>query len=177
MLGHFHLTVKQWFSILKWFVYSALLLMTIVVQSVIFARTPIFGAKLQIVPVLLCCVCIREGPEQGGLFVLLGSLFYSLSGVDFGSIMILLLTFCCVFSAVLCSSLLVNRFYTAAICCFLTNLLNEGLIFPFKIFLSDIAPANFWRVLLPGAALSLLAFPVLYPLVKAISRIGGSHDL
>lgn len=177
MLKHFHMTRRQWLAILKWSVYAALLVMTIVIQSAILARTPVFGVKLQLVPILLCCVCVREGPERGGLFVLLGSLFYSQSGVEHGNIMILSLTVLCVLSAVLCSALLVSRFPSVAMCCFFTLLLNEGLLFPLKLVLSGVAPENLWRVLLPCVGLSMLAFPLLYLLVKAISKIGGEHEL
>lgn len=177
MLKHFHMTRRQWLGLLKWTLYAVTLLLTIVFQSVILSRLAIFGVRLHVVPLLLCCVCIREGPEKGGLFVLLGSLFWSLSGVDYGNLSILIVTVCAVLSAQLCTTVLANRFPAAALCCFVTTLLNELAIFAFKLILTDLAVSNLWRVLLPCVGLSMLGLPLLYLLVKAISRIGGDHGV
>lgn len=177
MLKHVHLTKRQWFGILKWSVYALLFLLSLVFQSVILTRLPLFGAKLSLIPLLLVCICIKEGPEAGGLFVLLAALFWSQSGVDMGNISLLTVTVCSVMSAVLCKTVLANRFLSAAICCFLATLLNDSLVFVFKLILTQIDPSNYLRVLLPGAALSMLLFPLAYLLVKAISKIGGDHGV
>lgn len=177
MLRHFHLTKRQWFGILKWSVYALLLLLAVVFQSVILSRLPVFGVRLNAIPILLVCVCLREGSEKGGLFVLLASTFWALSGVDMGNLLILSVTFCAVFSAILCRTVLSDRVISAAICCFVSLLLSESLVFAFKLLLSDIDAASYLRVLLPGAALSMLTFPLSYLLVKAISKIGGDHGV
>lgn len=152
-------------------------LLAIVWQSVVVSRITPFGCKLSTIPILLVCICLREGPEKGGLFVLLAALFWSLSGVDLGSLSLLAVTVLAVLSAVLCQTVLTNRFPTAAICCFVTTLLNDALIFAYKLVLGEVPVSALWRVLLPGAALSMLSFPLAYLLVKAIFRIGGQHGV
>ena len=58
------------------------------------------------------------------------------------------------------------------------GLLNESLIFAFKLILPPVvAPENYVRVLLPGVLLSLVTVPPMYWIVKAVSRIGVPHDL
>ena len=177
MFRHFYLTKRQWFGILKWTVYSLLFLLAIVGQSVILSRLSIFGAKINAIPILLVCICMREGPEKGGLFVLLAATFWALSGVDMGSLMMLTVTVCAVFSAVLYRTELVDRIISAAVCCLVTVLLSDSLVFAYKLLLGSVALDNYLKVLLPGVGLSMLSFPLSYLLVKWISRIGGDHGV
>ena len=177
MLKYFHLTRRQWLGLVRWLLYALTLLLTIVLQSVLLSRLPIFGVRLNVIPLLLCCICVREGAEKGGLFVLLGTLFWSCSGLDYGNLSILVVTVCSVLSAWLFATVLSARFPAVALCCFVTTLLNELAIFVFKLILTNLDPANLWQVLLPCAGLSMLGFVPLYLLVKAISRIGGDHGV
>ena len=177
MLQHFHLTRRQWFGILKWSVYGLLFLLTVVTQSSIISRLRPFGLKVSVVPILLVCICLREGPEKGGLFVLLAATFWALSGVDMGSLSLLVITVCAVLSAFLCQTVLADRIISAAVCCLVTMLLNASLIFAYKLMLGLVRPQSYLTVLLPSTLLSMLSFPVTYLLVKAISRIGGDHGV
>lgn len=177
MFRHFHLTRRQWLGLLRWGLYALLFLLTVVFQSVVLARLPVFGAKLTVIPTLLCCICIREGSEKGGLFVLLASLFWGLSGVDYGNLSIFLLPALCILFSELCSRLLSDRFFSVWICCLLTVLLHESVLFVFKLLLTNIAPTSYWEILLPGVAFSLLLYPLYYLLVKLISRIGGDYGV
>ena len=115
MFQHFHLTRRQWFGILKWSVYVLVFLLTVVTQSAILSRLRPFGLKFSVVPILLVCICLREGPEKGGLFVLLGATFYALSGVDMGNVSLLVVTVCAVLSAFLCQTVLADRIFSAAV--------------------------------------------------------------
>lgn len=178
MLKHVHLTKNQWKSILKWSVYCGVYLLVLLLQDVVLAKLPIFGAKLSPLPLYLVVVCIREGPERGGLFALLGSLFWYLSGVDYGNLSVAVLPIGAILSAVLCRAVLTVRLLPTCICCFAVSLLNESLIFAFKLILPPgIGSEYYLRVLLPGVVLSLALVPPLYFAVKAIGRIGAQHDL
>ena len=71
------------------------------------------------------------------------------------------------------------------------NWLCASAVFAFKLILppgasaanswqaktATISFSNYWRVLLPGIFLSMLVFPLLYVLIKAIGRIGVRHDV
>ena len=190
MFKHIHLTRLQRKGILKWSLYSLLFLLLLIVQTVVLATRPVFGAKLSLVPVCVCCVCIREGPEKGGLFALLASLFWCLSGEDYGNLALAVLPIGSILAAVLCRAVLTTRFVPTALCALAVSWLNATAVFAFKLILPPGASAangwqaktvtvsleNYWRVLLPAVFLSMLAFPLIYAAVKAVSRIGVQHE-
>lgn len=177
MLKHFHLTRRQWKAVLKWTIYSLLFLFVLIVQDVILSQYPIFGIKISWVPLFIVCVCIREGPESGGLFALLTALIWCLSGADYGNISVAVIPIGSILAAVLCRSVLTVRFFPTFLGGLAVSLINETLIFIFKVVLASVHMSNYLRVLLPGVALSLVLLPPLYFTVKAVSRIGGSDDV
>ena len=177
VLRHFHLTRTQWKRIFKWSVYGLFFLALLMLQTVVSAKSPVFGWKLCFVPVLLVCVCIQEGPESGGLFVLAGTVVWCLSGADYGNLTIVVLTVCAILASVLCRAVLNDRLLSVWLCVLLSCIVNDSVIFVFKLILTNVAARNYWRVLLPGAGLSSLSVFVIYPLVRLIHRIGGSHGI
>ena len=173
MLKYFHLTRLQWKSILKWSFYGLLTLLVLLMQTVIFAKLPVFGAKLIPLPGLIVCVCVREGPEKGGVYAILASLLWCLSGADFGNLSVAVIPVGSMLSAVLCREVLTLRFLPTALCCLAVSLLNAAVIFAFKLILPPtVALENLWEILLPGVAMSMAFVPLHYALVKLISRIG-----
>ncbi len=177
MLKHLHLTRRQWLGILRWTLYSLLLLFVLLTQTIVLSRKPVFGVKLAPVGVVLICVCIRECAEKGGLFALLGSLFWYMSGADYGCLSVAIIPVGAILAAMLCRTAFTQRLLSTALCCFVICLVNDLVIFAFKLLLEKLAAENLWRVLLPGTCLTMLAVPPVYLLVKLISRIGGKHDL
>ena len=177
MLKHLHLTRRQWLGVLRWTLYSLLLLFVLLAQTIILSRTPIFGAKLAPVSVVLICVCIREGAEKGGLFALLGSLFWYMSGADYGNLSVAILPVGAIFAALLCRTVFSQRLLSTVLCCFVICLFNDLAVFAFKLLLEKLALRNLWTVLLPCTFLTMLAVPPVYLAVKLISRIGGANDL
>ena len=178
MLKHVHLTKTQWKSILKWSLYALVYLLVLVLQGVVLGKLPVFGAKLSPLPLYLVIVCIREGPERGGLFVLLGTLLWYLSGADYGNLSLAILPIGSILAAILCRAVLTVRLMSTWVCCLLISLIHESLIFAFKLILPPgISPDYYLRVLVPGVLLSLVTVPLMYFAAKAISRIGVQHDL
>lgn len=178
MFKHLHLTRLQWLGILKWFLYGLLTLTVLLLQSVVLSQLPVFGAKLAPLPILIVCVCIREGPEKGGVYAILATLFWCLSGSDFGNVSVAIVPVGAILSAVLCRAVLTMRLLPVALCCLAVSLANESAIFLFKFILPpSVALSNYWRVLLPTVALSMLFLPIHYALVKRIGRIGVQDDL
>lgn len=167
---------------LKWSLYALLTLLVLLLQSVVLAKQPVLGTRLTPLPALIVCICIREGPEKGGLYAILATLFWCLSGGDFGNLSVAVIPVGAILSAVLCRAVLTLRFLPALLCCLAVSLLNDCVIFAFKLILPPtvplisnpptVAPENFWKVLLPGAALSAFFIPLHYALVKLIGRIG-----
>ncbi len=177
MLKHFHLTRRQWIAVLKWTIYALLFLTVLIVQDVILAKHPPFGLKLRLIPVYIVCVCVREGPEQGGLFALIASVIWCLSGADYGNLSVAILPIGSILGAVLCRAVLTVRFLPTFLCCAAVCLVNESVIFAFKLVLTAISPGQYLRALLPSVGLSLLSVPALYFPVKGVSRTGGRHDV
>ena len=177
MLKHFHMTRLQRLVVLRWTLYCLLFLFVLLTEDIVLGKLPVFGTKLHPLPLVIICVCIREGPESGGLFALLATVFWYLSGADYGNLSVAILPICSIIAAILCRSVLTIRFVTTLLSCFVISMLNESVIFVFKMLLSAVGPENFLLVLLPGVMLSLLTVPLLYLAAKAISRIGVRHDL
>ena len=173
MLKYFHLTRLQWKSILKWSFYGLLTLLCLLTQSVVLSQLPVWGTKLTPLPALIVCVCVREGPEKGGVYAILASLLWCLSGADFGNLSVAVIPVGAILSAVLCRAVLTLRFLPTLLCCLAVTLVNATVIFVFKLILPPtVALENYWRLLLPGAAVSMAFVPIHYGLVKLISRIG-----
>lgn len=173
MLKHFHLTKNQWLGILKWSLYGLLTLLTLLLQTVVLSRTTQLRIKPTPLPVLIVCVCVREGPERGGIYAIVTALLWCFSGADYGNLSMAILPVGAILSAVLCRAVLTLRFLPTALCAFGVCLLNASIIFVFKLILPPtVALDNYWRILLPGVALSMAFLPIHYPLVKCISRIG-----
>lgn len=178
MLKYFHLTKRQWQGILKWSLYGLLTFLTVLTQTSVLAKTPILGTKLAPLPILIVCVCVREGPEKGGVYAILAALFWCFSGADFGNLSVAVLPIGAMLSAVLCRAVLTLRFLPTALCCLAVSLLNASVIFLFKLILPPAAALeNYWQVLLPGVGLSMVFFPIHYGLVKLIGRIGVQDAL
>ena len=173
MFKYFHLTKRQWQGILKWSLYGLLTLLVVLLQTVVLSQIPVWGIKLTPLPALIVCVCVREGPEKGGLYAVLAALLWCLSGADFGNLSLAVIPVGAILSAVLCRAVLTLRFLPTVLCCLAVTLLNALVIFAFKLILPPtVALENLWRVLLPGVLLSMAFVPLHYALVKLISRIG-----
>lgn len=174
---HLHLTLRQWYGILKWSLYALLALLTLIVQGVLCAQFPLFGLKLRFLPILLVCVCSREGVEKGGIFCLIVTTVVCLAKTDYGSLSVAVLTVCCMLSAALCRSVLTNNLRTVALFCFIVSYLNEALIILLRSVLARTALSNLWRVALPACLLSMLLCPLYYVTVRAIGKIGVDHGV
>ena len=150
MLDKLYITPRQWLRILRWTMYSLLFLTALLVQTVVLGNRTLFGTHPTFVPLVITCVCLREGAERGGLFALLASLFWCLSGADQGSLSIFTLT--------------------VVPCC------DQILCFAVKFFLGQMFGALFVRELIPCVFVSILCQPLIYWLVKCIAKIGASYE-
>ncbi len=176
MLDKLYITPKQWLHILRWTLYTLLFLLAMMMQTVVFGNHKLFGAHPNFVPVVITCVCLREGAERGGMFALLTSLFWCLSGADEGSISIAVLTVVPVIGSVLCSAVLANRFLPCLAITVVTLFTEQAAIFLFKYFFGTMDGSRFLTVLLPTVLVSALAQPIVYLLVKCIEKIGDAYE-
>lgn len=176
MLDKLYITPRQWMQILRWTMYALLFLLIMMVQTVVLGNRTILGTHPVFVPVVITCVCLREGPERGGTFALLASLLWCLSGADQGSASLLVLTVLPVLGSILCRAVLANRFFPCLIISFFVLVFDQLLIFVLKYFFDSMVSSLFFEELVPCVLVSILIQPLVYWLVKCIARIGADHE-
>lgn len=176
MLDKLYITPRQWMQILRWTMYALLFLVVMMVQTVVLGNRTLLGTHPSFVPVVITCVCLREGPERGGTFALLTSLVWCLSGADQGSASLLVLTVLPVFGSILCRAVLANRFFPCLLISFFVLAVDQLLIFVLKYFFDRMVPELFLEQLVPCVLVSILIQPLVYWLVKCIAKIGAAHE-
>lgn len=176
MLDKFYITPKQWLRILRWSLYALLFLAAMMMQTVVLGNRTVLGTKPLLAPVVICCVCLREGAERGGVFALLASLFWCFSGAEYGPVSIAVQTAVPVLGAVGSRAVLSNRYVPCLLITFFTLLLEQSIVYALKLFGGSVQPQMFFTVLLPCVFVSLLFQPVIYLLVKQIEKIGDPYE-
>ncbi len=159
-------------SILKWTLYTALFLLSILLQTAIPAGRGVLGLPVFCVPVAVSCIAMHEGAEKGGLFALLGATVWCLSGASYGSAQIITLTVAGVLSGGLCQVLLTRRFLPAMLLSAGALVLNEGVAFLLRLYLGGAAQAQLVTVLLPALGFSMLCAPLTYLFTWLIAKLG-----
>ncbi len=159
-------------SLLKWGLYAALLVFLSVLQDVALSRVRLWGATTELIPCAIFLICILEGVQQGSVFALAASLLYLFSGTAPGVYSMVAITFCAVGVCILRQAYLQERFSSAMLCVSLAMITYVLVNFIFGLFLGLTVWSRFHGFLIT-AVLSLLAVPLLYPVCKAIGKIGG----
>ncbi len=172
ILSKLYITELQRKNILKWFLYAVLLLVLSLLQDVILCRFRLFGATSDLVPCAIILICILEGTEKGSLFALIAALAYLFSGTAPGAYAMVLITVLAVFSCMFRQGYLRKGFSAAMLCTCLAIFLYEMALFGIGLFL-DLTHSGRFVGFCVTAVLSMLAAPVLYPLVQLIGSIGG----
>lgn len=176
MLDKLYITPRQWMHILRWSLYALLLLTAMLVQTVVLGNHTLWGAKPDFVPVVIACVCLREGAQRGGLFALLGSIFWALSGADMGSVYIIVLTVIPIWGTLLYKEFLFSRFLPCLVLCFLTLAVQHNVMFFLRFVYEPIDFNLYFTRLVPCVLVSLLAQPLCYWLVNCIVKIGDAYE-
>ena len=172
LLSKLYLTNKQRRSIGKWSLYALVLLVISVLQDVIFSRVRVYGATTELVPCAVFLICIVEGAQNGSVFALVAALAYLFSGTAPGVYAMAFIVFAGVAVCVFRQAYLQKGFGAALVCTAVAMLVYELLVFAMGLFLGLTAPARILGFLIT-TGLSLIAVPVLYPVVMAIGSIGG----
>lgn len=172
LFHRFHLSYQQRRELLKWGLYALALLVLSVLQDVIVCRLRIFGATTDLVPCGIFLICILEGTERGCVFTLAASLVYLFSGTAPGPYAMVLLTFLAVLVSALRQAYLQKGFGAAMLCTGLGLLVYELALFVIGLFLQLTVPDRLIGFVIT-AAMTLVAAPVLYVLMRAIGTVGG----
>ena len=171
-LSKLQLTRQQQKNLLKWALYALLLVVLSVVQDVVLCRLRINGGSTDLVPRAIVLICLIEGTQRGSVFALVASFFYLRSGSAPGPHVLVLITVLAVFSTALYQAYLRPGFPATLLCLILCMAFYELGIFAFCMLLDQVSFARYMSFVVP-AVVTLVAVPVLYPLMRAISTIGG----
>ena len=172
VFSHLVLTPKQQLTLLKWSLYGLLLLVISVVQDVILSQVRLFGATTELIPCAIFLIAILEGSEKGSVFALVASLLYLFSGTAPGIYSMVAITFYSVGVSIFCQAYLQEQFFSAFLCTAVAMVAYVMTNFAAGLFLGLTIPARYYGFFIT-AGLSLLAVPILYPLLRAIGKIGG----
>lgn len=174
-LGFFHklyLTKKQRISILKWVLYALVLLVMSLLQDVILCKLDIFGATTDLVPCAIFLTCMLLGTQTGCVYALIAASLFQFSGSGPGYHAIAIITILCIVGAMFRQSFLRKGFGSCLLCAGVCHMLYELIVFIIGIILGQAVLGRVFVALLIGA-LSLVAIPVLYPILRSIEKIGG----
>ena len=170
--NRFYLSPQQRRKWLKWLLFSALCLVMLLLQDVIFSRVSINGATIDLVPCAVLLVCVLQGAEAGAVFGLITGLVYYLSGSAPGVYVILLIPLFGTVAAAFRQAYLRKGFRTTMMCTGSALILYEVLSFLAALLLG-VARFDRAYVVLISTVLSLLTLPVVFVLVWGICKIGG----
>lgn len=166
-------TPKQQLRALRWLLYGLICLVGLLLQDVLLYRVNILGGCTDVVPCIVIMVAVMQGAESGSVFALLLSLMYYFSGSSAGFYVIPLLTAVAVFAAMFRQAFLRQGFFTLLLCSAMGMCLYELILFGVNLFMKLTVMDRSGAALMT-AVLSLLAVPVLYPVLLAIGKLGGT---
>ncbi|MBQ9148602.1 MAG: hypothetical protein IJX69_03440 [Oscillospiraceae bacterium] len=172
LLKVLHLTQQQRRVLLKWTLYGVLWLLALVVQDTMMSRVRVSGATTDLVVCVMILVGVFEGIEEGGMFALISSLIYYFSGSAPGTFTIALVTVLTVGACVFRQSYWRRGFTSTVLCAGLALILYEMLVFLIGVFMNLTIWSRAGVFFLTGALSTAVLLP-LYPLVRAIGKIGG----
>ena len=172
LLNKLYLTKKQRRSLLKWLLYGMVLLLLSVLQDVILSRVRLFGATTELVPCGIFLICILEGIHTGSVFALVASLCYLFSGAAPGTYAMVFLVGLAVLVCIFRQAYLQKGFGAAIFCTAIGMFAYELAVFAIGLFLGLTQLQRITGFCLT-AALSLIAVPILYPVVLSIGSLGG----
>ena len=172
VLHKLYISPSQRKTILKWTLYSLMLVLLSVIQDVMLSNVRILGATTELVPCGIFLICILEGAEAGAVFTLLASWIYLYTGTPAGPYCIVFITAFGLLVSVFRQAYLQRGFGSAILCVAVCMTIYELAVFGIGLFLGQ---TYGYRILafLVTALGSVLAVPVLYPVFLRIQAIGG----
>ena len=167
-----YLTHQQRMTLLRWVLLSVVLLVLSLLQDVILCQLDIFGATTDLVPCAIFLTCMLLGTQRGCLYALIAAMVFQFSGSGPGYHAIAIITALCIVGAMARQSWLRKGFGSCLLCAGICHMVYEYLVFFVGLFLGQTALGRMGVPLVTGL-LSLLSIPVLYPVLRAIEKIGG----
>lgn len=172
VLHKLYISPSQRRTILKWSLYSAVLILISVIQDVMLSNLRLYGATTELVPCAIFLIAVLEGAEGGSVFTLVAAWIYLYTGTPAGPYCIVFITALGLGVSMFRQAYLQRGIGTAVLCVAVCMLVYELAVFGIGIFLGE---TQFYRILgfLITALTSVVAVPALYPLLLRIQAIGG----
>ena len=167
-----YLTQVQRRRLLKWVLYTLLCLFLLVIQDSMLSAFRIFGATTDLAAAVIILIAIHEGMEKGGLFALLASTIYWCAGSAPGPYSIAYITFLTIGASYVRQSLWRRSFGSTGICTAVIILIYELAVFGTGIF-QGLTTWTRLGVFLCTVLMSCIVMIPVYPVVRAIGKIGG----
>ena len=167
------LTALQRLRLLKWTLYAAVIILSLVVQDVVMSQLNLLGGTTDLAVAVILLITVIEGTEAGSVFVLIASLFYYFSGSAPGAYCIALITGLGIL-AVMFRQLYWHRSKGSIVLCAAIALMAyEVGLFAVGLFEELTLLSYIGSFLLTGiySCATLLAY---YPLIYKIGLIGGN---
>ncbi len=172
ILDKLYMTKQMRIKLLKWVLFSLMLLVASLLQDVILCHMSIFGATTDLVPCAIFLICMVLGTERSCIFALIGSAMYQFSGTGPGYQAVATITILCILGAMFRQSYLRRDFFSCLLCAGVLTFAYELIIFFFAVIFGQ---TYFNRVLVAvfTGVLTIFAIPIFYPIANAIDKIGG----
>lgn len=167
-----YITPQQRKTILKWSLYGLVCLLALILQDAFLGRARLFGGYVDLAPAAIILICVMQGVESGSVFALIGSMIFVFSGSAPETFAIAFITVYAVMVTLFREQFLRRSFSSAWLCTAAAVMLYELSVYLLGLFLGLTYPGRI-GVFLTGGVLTVLAVPVLYPLLGWIGKIGG----
>ena len=167
-----YLTKVQQMRLLKWGLYALLCLTLLVLQDSMLSQFRLFGATTDLAAAVIILIAIHEGMEKGGLFALVASTVYWCAGSAPGPYAIAYITILTIGASYVRQSIWRRSFGSTGLCTAAIIFIYELAVFGTGIFQG----LTIWArlgVFLTCALMSCIVMIPMYPVVRAIGKIGG----
>lgn len=171
-LKRLYMTRQQRMTILKWATFAMAGIFLLVVQDVIMSQMHISGATTDLPIAFILLVGIYEGLDNGSVFTLAASLFYWFSGSAPTPYAVAVLCVLTVFVGMFRQMYWHRSFGSIALCVSISIMLYEMILFVIGLFMGLTILPRAGVFALTGGFTCITMLPM-YPLVRAISKIGG----
>lgn len=165
-------TKKQRKKLLKWSLYSLLVLVLSLLQDVLLCKVRILGTTTDLVPCSIMLICMLEGAQRSSIFCVTAALIFVASGSAPGYYVMPVLTIIAMAVTMFRQGYLRLSFGTVLVCLAVALFAYEMTVFCVEWLSGRLLPSRITAFSLK-AVLSLAVVPLLYPMAAAIEKIGG----
>ena len=171
-LKRLYMTRLQRLAILKWATFAMTGIVLLVIQDVIMSQIRISGATTDLPVAFILLVGIYEGLENGSVFTLAASLFYWFSGSAPTPICVGVLCVLVILVGLFRQLYWHRSFGSIAMCVSIAIMLYEMSLFVIGL-MSGLTILPRLGVFALTGGITCITMLLMYPLVRAISKIGG----